>query len=414
MPNIRWLSVQQQNLLFFFKSVYLAKPAHSAAAERAVTLLVLRSRGFCAVFSALCPVSGWVGRPRFPRLLASAAAGPQPGCKCFLRERPTGGTGQPVPQFPHCRMGITDFLCCSRLLWHQVASRIPTSLGPVTRGFPQKQSLAPAKTNSCLASWHTLWPQRVKNTMRQTPSRLIFPSQDGKCGGRQCGGGRGGRAGWGPQRARVCFGQTRWELGVSGRAVGAQLGSERRVQQHPASPGKGVCPPTGTVMPTRHGCLRHPWGWSSQTRSKSPLPIHPPPPPRREGGFGDTKESSTPKPAPSVEMFPGRCLGLLILWDQSRRRPRCLGRGGTHTHPSPGNPVGTAEPFGHAADGCPHWDSKTQSSGTCRVSPGPCPHPCHTKGAVVSRHFPPPRPFSPLSCPLHPPPSRLPDKSPNM
>lgn len=126
--------------------------------------------------------------------------------------------------------------------------------------------------------------------------------------------------------------------------------AQRWVQQHPASPGKGVCPPTGTAMPTWHGCLRHPWGWSSETCSKSPLPIHPLPPPRREGGFGDMKESSTPKPAPSVKMFPGRCLGLLILWDQPRRRPRCLGRGG-QTHPSPGNPLGTAEPFGHVADG---------------------------------------------------------------
>lgn len=65
----------------------------------------------------------------------------------------------------------------------------------------------------------------------------------------------------------------------------------------------------------------------------APKAPHPsiPCPPCREGGSGDTTESSAPKPAPSVEMFPGRCLGLLILWDQPHCRPRCLGRGG-HTH----------------------------------------------------------------------------------
>lgn len=114
--------------------------------------------------------------------------------------------------------------------------------------------------------------------------------------------------------------------------------------------GKVCAPPQALRCPPGMAVCGIPGDGPARPAPKAPYPFIPCPAPRREGGFGDMKESSTPKPAPSVKMFPGRCLGLLILWDQPRRRPRCLGRGG-QTHPSPGNPLGTAEPFGHVADG---------------------------------------------------------------
>lgn len=154
--SIRHFSMQQQNLLFFFQSVYLAEPAHCAAEERAVTRLVFYHRGFWAVFGALCPVSGWVTCPGFPWLSL-------PQLWALARERmlPMGSshgiTGQPVPQFPLWEMRLTA-LPCGNSQMESHSSDISIVPGLVIRAFPRKQSPALAKPNSCPASWHTARP----------------------------------------------------------------------------------------------------------------------------------------------------------------------------------------------------------------------------------------------------------------
>lgn len=174
------------------------------------------------------------------------------------------------------------------------------------------------------------------------------------------------------------------------RGCGSTLGGQGRVAL-----------PAGAMVPTQQSPLPHPRRRSSRTRSKSP-PTHQPAPHRV--GFGDASESRAPEHLLGADV-PGTCLGLLI----PRDRPHC----GPGCAQSPDrNPQGAVELSSHAAGGRPHRGGKTRGGGTAGCARSLSPSLSH-KGSLRFPPFPPPAPLPPLLL-LRPPPSRLPDKSPNV